>query len=64
MTIETVDLDPPASGEVRREIAGAGLCHSGLSTIENPRPRRLSLIGRNNEGFGNRADGAVPRPRA
>lgn len=44
MTIETVDLDPPGPGEVLYEIAGAGLCHSDLSTIEGLRPRRLPTI--------------------
>jgi alcohol dehydrogenase len=44
MTIETVDLDPPGSGEVLYKIIGAGLCHSDLSTIENLRPRRLPTI--------------------
>ncbi|HYZ25111.1 MAG TPA: zinc-dependent alcohol dehydrogenase family protein [Rhodopila sp.] len=44
MTIETVDLDPPGSGEVLYKIIGAGLCHSDLSTIENLRPRKLPTI--------------------
>ena len=41
MTIETVNLDSPGPGEVLYRIVGAGLCHSGLSTIENLRPRKL-----------------------
>ncbi len=44
LSIEEVELDPPGPGEVLYEIAGAGLCHSDLSTIENLRPRRLPTI--------------------
>jgi len=44
MQIEDVVLDPPGPGEVLIEIAGAGLCHSDLSTIENQRPRPLPII--------------------
>src|SRR5580698_8886177 len=44
MTIEQVQLDPPGPGEVLYEIAGAGLCHSDLSTIEGLRPRKLPSI--------------------
>ena len=33
LVIEEVELDGPGAGEVLVEIAGAGLCHSDLSTI-------------------------------
>jgi alcohol dehydrogenase len=44
MTIEEVELDPPGPGEILIEVAGAGLCHSDLSTIEGLRPRTLPTI--------------------
>ncbi|AWV20484.1 Alcohol dehydrogenase (plasmid) [Roseomonas mucosa] len=40
MTVEEVELDPPGPGEVLVEVAGAGLCHSDLSVLSRPRPRR------------------------
>jgi len=44
LAIEEVELDPPGPGELLIEIAGAGLCHSDLSTIENQRPRPLPIV--------------------
>jgi alcohol dehydrogenase len=44
LKIETVELDPPAEGEVLVKVAGAGLCHSDLSTIDNSRSRPLPAI--------------------
>ena len=44
LKIEEVDLDAPGEGEVLVKVAGAGLCHSDLSTIDNSRPRTLPTI--------------------
>jgi alcohol dehydrogenase len=44
LRLETVDLDGPGEGEVLVKVAGAGLCHSDLSTIDNSRPRTLPTI--------------------
>jgi alcohol dehydrogenase len=44
LTIEELDLDGPAEGEILVEIAAAGLCHSDLSTIEGIRPRPLPAV--------------------
>jgi len=44
LKIETVDLEGPGEGEVLVKVAGAGLCHSDLSTIDNSRPRTLPTI--------------------
>ena len=44
LRIETVDLDGPGEGEVLVKVAGAGLCHSDLSTIDNSRPRTLPAV--------------------
>jgi alcohol dehydrogenase len=44
LRIETVDLEGPGEGEVLVKVAGAGLCHSDLSTIDNSRPRTLPTI--------------------
>ncbi len=45
LIIEEIELDAPGPGEVLVEIAGAGLCHSDLSTlngaIPRPHPRKL-----------------------
>jgi alcohol dehydrogenase len=43
LTIETVELAPPQSGEVLVRIAAAGLCHSDLSVINGQRPRPLPM---------------------
>jgi alcohol dehydrogenase len=44
LRIESVDLEGPGEGEVLVKVAGAGLCHSDLSTIDNSRPRTLPTI--------------------
>src|SRR5262249_34253562 len=44
LRVETVELDGPGEGEVLVKVAGAGLCHSDLSTIDNSRPRTLPTI--------------------
>jgi alcohol dehydrogenase len=47
LVVEEVELDGPGEGEVLVEIAGAGLCHSDLSTLNGaigrPKPRHLGL---------------------
>ncbi|MDB5079233.1 MAG: alcohol dehydrogenase [Chloroflexi bacterium] len=47
LVIEEIELDGPGEGEVLVEMAGAGLCHSDLSTINGsiarPVPRHLGL---------------------
>lgn len=44
LTIETVELEPPQSGEVLVRIKAAGLCHSDLSVIEGNRPRQMPMV--------------------
>jgi alcohol dehydrogenase len=44
LKLETVDLDGLGEGEVLVKVAGAGLCHSDLSTIDNSRPRTLPAV--------------------
>jgi alcohol dehydrogenase len=44
LRIETVDLEGPGDGELLVKVAGAGLCHSDLSTIDNSRPRALPAV--------------------
>src|SRR3989338_7780533 len=39
LSIEDVELDPPAEGEVLVRIRAAGLCHSDLPVINGDRPR-------------------------
>jgi alcohol dehydrogenase len=55
LKIETVELDAPGEGEVLVKVAGAGLCHSDLSTIDNSRARPLPAI-LGHEGAGVVAD--------
>src|SRR4051794_36361235 len=43
LAIETVELDPPGSGEVLVKIGAAGLCHSDLSVINGDRPRPMPM---------------------
>jgi len=43
LSIETVTLDAPGSGEVLVAIKAAGLCHSDLSVINGDRPRPLPM---------------------
>jgi alcohol dehydrogenase len=44
LKLETVDLEGPGEGEVLVKVAGAGLCHSDLSTIDNSRPRTVPAV--------------------
>jgi alcohol dehydrogenase len=44
LKLETLDLEGPGEGEVLVRVAGAGLCHSDLSTIDNSRPRTLPAV--------------------
>lgn len=43
LTIETLDLEGPAHGEVLVRIGAAGLCHSDLSVINGDRPRPIPM---------------------
>jgi alcohol dehydrogenase len=43
LTITTVDLAPPARGEVLIKVVAAGLCHSDLSVINGDRPRPMPM---------------------
>lgn len=53
LVVEEVELDGPGPGEALVEIAGAGLCHSDLSTINGSRPRPLPMV------LGHEASGIV-----
>lgn len=53
LVVEDLELDPPGTGEVLVELAGAGLCHSDLSTIDGSRPRPLPMV------LGHEASGVV-----
>ena len=44
LVIETVNLEPPARGELLVRIVAAGLCHSDLSVIDGSRPRPLPMV--------------------
>jgi alcohol dehydrogenase len=56
LTIETVTLAPPGTGEVLVRIAGAGVCHSDLSGINGDRPRILPCA------LGHEASAVVEEP--
>lgn len=51
--VEELELEDPGPGEVRVEIAGAGLCHSDLSVIDGSRPRVMPMV------MGHEASGIV-----
>lgn len=53
LVIEELQLDDPGPGEVLVELAGAGLCHSDLSTIDGSRPRVMPMV------MGHEASGIV-----
>ena len=63
LVIEEIELEGPGEGEVLVEIAGAGLCHSDLSTINGaigrPVPRHLHLPGPAPVVLGHEASGIV-----
>ncbi len=44
LAVESIELDPPGSGEVLVKIAAAGLCHSDLSVIDGNRPRPTPMV--------------------
>lgn len=43
LTLGTVELDPPQSGELLVKIEAAGLCHSDLSVIDGNRVRPMPM---------------------
>jgi len=53
LVIEELTLADPGPGEVLVEMAGAGLCHSDLSTIDGSRPRIMPMV------MGHEASGIV-----
>ncbi|QDT21136.1 zinc-dependent alcohol dehydrogenase family protein [Gimesia chilikensis] len=53
LVIEELQLDDPGPGEVLVKLAGAGLCHSDLSTIDGSRPRVMPMV------MGHEASGIV-----
>jgi alcohol dehydrogenase len=53
LVVEEVKLADPGPGEVLVEMAGAGLCHSDLSTIDGSRPRVMPMV------MGHEASGIV-----
>ena len=53
LVIEQLSLADPGPGEVLVEMAGAGLCHSDLSTIDGSRPRVMPMV------MGHEASGIV-----
>jgi alcohol dehydrogenase len=53
LVVEDLELEGPGYGEVLVEVAGAGLCHSDLSTIDGSRPRPLPMV------LGHEASGIV-----
>lgn len=44
LAIETVELDPPGTGELLVKVRAAGLCHSDLSVIDGSRPRVMPMV--------------------
>ncbi|ULQ48275.1 zinc-dependent alcohol dehydrogenase family protein [Flagellatimonas centrodinii] len=44
LQVETVDLAPPAEGELLIRVQAAGLCHSDLSVINGSRPRVMPMV--------------------
>lgn len=68
LTMETLDLAAPQSGEVLVRILAAGLCHSDLSVIDGSRPRPLPMaLGHEAAGeiveLGPNVDGLSPGDR-
>ncbi|MEK6481797.1 zinc-dependent alcohol dehydrogenase family protein [Catalinimonas sp. 4WD22] len=53
LSIEEVELEPPAFNEVLIKVRAAGLCHSDLSVIDGNRPRPLPMV------LGHEASGEV-----
>lgn len=44
LSVEELELEDPAPGEVRVRIEAAGLCHSDLSVIDGSRPRPTPMV--------------------
>ncbi len=44
LTIESLQLAPPAEGELLIKVRAAGLCHSDLSVIDGSRPRVMPMV--------------------
>lgn len=44
LVIETLNLAPPAEGELLIRVRAAGLCHSDLSVIDGSRPRVMPMV--------------------
>src|SRR5271156_6652310 len=44
LVFETVELAPPAVGELCVRVLAAGLCHSDLSVIDGSRPRPMPMV--------------------
>jgi len=44
LTVEEVELDPPAKGEVLVQVKAAGLCHSDLYAITGERARPTPMV--------------------
>ena len=44
LSIETVELEPPGTGEVLVRVKAAGLCHSDLSVINGDRVRPVPMV--------------------
>jgi Zn-dependent alcohol dehydrogenase len=44
LSIETLQLAPPAEGELLIQVRAAGLCHSDLSVIDGSRPRVMPMV--------------------
>lgn len=44
LVVDEVTLERPGAGEVLVKVAGAGLCHSDLSTIDGSRPRQMPMV--------------------
>ncbi len=44
LTVEELELAPPASGELQIRVAAAGLCHSDLSVVDGTRPRPVPMV--------------------
>ncbi len=44
LSIEEIELDPPAKGEVLVQIKAVGLCHSDLVAINGERPRPTPMV--------------------
>ncbi len=52
LKIETVDLEPPRTGEVQVKIAATGICHSDLHNIKGHRePAFPAILGHEGTGF-------------